>query len=274
MNEDIEDTDLDNEAESRLSPHAQAIERIAAALNPEEEEPVVEVLEPEIPEEPAVEAVQEQAHGESLEERLARVEQLNALLYQQLQTQQPQAQPEPEPSHAEPLDARSIYESLMMGDEDAGVEALEQLLNRSQPAPQFVDAAQVSQQAAEQALAQMQYINAQRDYAKANADLAADPDIWNAVVATTNRTAAQSQTYDEAFARAGNLVREHYRAKALSLGLVQESPRDDLAAKRAAKENIDNVVGSRSTRIPVPAVEKEESGSEIVAQMRKARGLT
>lgn len=274
MNEDIEDIDTDTEAESRLSPHAQAIERIAAALNPEEEESTVEASEPEIPEELEVGAAPEQAHGESLEARLARVEQLNALLYQQLQTQQSQAQPEPEQPIAEPLDARSIYESLMMGDEDDGVKALEKILNSAQSAARAVDPEAVSSYAASQALAQMQYINAQRDYAKANADLAADPDIWNAVVATTNRTAAQSQTYDEAFARAGELVREHYRAKALSLGLVQESPRDDLAAKRAAKESIDNVVGSRSTRVPAPAVENEESGSEIVAQMRKARGLT
>jgi hypothetical protein len=167
-------------------------------------------------------------------------------------------------------DARRIYESLMLGDEESGVKALTELLSkgRGTDAP-TIPVEQVASEAAEIAQARIDYNLAMRNFQQKYPDLAKDPDLNRMAVNLVNQTAPTSATYDEAFEKAATATREWVRKKVESLGLAVQSPANERLER---KQQLDNLP-TASARQPTKPAPKEESASEIVASMRTARGL-
>jgi hypothetical protein len=167
-------------------------------------------------------------------------------------------------------DARRIYESLMLGDEESGVKALTELLSkgRGTEAP-TIPVEQVASEAAEIAQARIDYNLAMRNFQQKYPDLAKDPDLNRMAVNLVNQTAPTSATYDEAFEKAATATREWVRKKVESLGLAVQSPANERLER---KQQLDNLP-TASARQPTKPAPKEESASEIVASMRRARGL-
>lgn len=186
-------------------------------------------------------------------------------------TQQPNAAPEdaapPSPDEA----AKRIYESLMMGDESEGIKALTELLTTGRQQPAIPDVEQVANQAAERARYQIEYNLAQKKFDQEFADIAKDPDLRGLAMSFLNQAVESSQTYDEAFSKAGAATRDWLAAKAASFGFVKPDT-DSRQQKIERKQQLDTPRAANA-RTPAPKEEREPTPAEIVAQMRKARGL-
>jgi hypothetical protein len=203
-----------------------------------------------------------------IEEERARLQaEAEALKHPKPQQTETQPQNTSQPSVE---DARRIYESLMLGDEESGIKALTELLTkgRGTEAP-TIPVEQVASEAAELAQRQIDYKLAMRNFEQKYPDLAKDPDLNRMTVNLVYQTAQTSTTYDEAFEKAATATRDWVRKKVESLGLSVQSPVNE---RMERKHQLDNLPTASVRQPPKPAP-KEESPSEIVAQMRRARGL-
>jgi hypothetical protein len=299
----------DNNANARrLTPHAAALESIADKLYSDEEQPQGETEDDETkppqgapqPESSAQEQMvkvkidgeekelplseiiksyqKDSAASRRLEEAAQewrRIEEERARLQAEAEAlkhpkpQQTETQPQ-NTSQPSVEDARRIYESLMLGDEESGIKALTELLTkgRGTEAP-TIPVEQVASEAAELAQRQIDYKLAMRNFEQKYPDLAKDPDLNRMTVNLVYQTAQTSTTYDEAFEKAATATRDWVRKKVESLGLSVQSPVNE---RMERKHQLDNLPTASVRQPPKPAP-KEESPSEIVAQMRRARGL-
>jgi hypothetical protein len=199
-------------------------------------------------------AAQERA---KLEQERAEFEQLIA------ERKEQPAQPENQlPDDADEM-AKKLYETLTYGDEEEGVNALKALLSgrKYEAIPQE----QIVAEAANRALLQMQYSNAERQFLKDNPEIASDATLHSMTMQALSETIPVSQTYEEAFDKAGGAVKSW---------LSKFSPKPDAVSEKAQrkqsmpKEPVKT--GAKAESFPAP---KEETASDIIANMRKARGL-
>lgn len=186
------------------------------------------------------------------------------------------AQPDPAPdgdSQATPIgedaDAKKIYDDLVSGDEEAAVKAIEKLTKgrQTEAIPPEQIAARVRQQIA--------WEDAQRRFAEDFTDISADELLRQIASNTLKETLKTSQSYDQAFREAGERTRAWARKvggrSAQGDGGQRPEP-PGLAEKQSRKERIDNptVIDARAGGKPK---EQVESPTDVIAQMRKDRGL-
>lgn len=174
-------------------------------------------------------------------------------------------------------EAKSLYESLFLQDEQAGLAAIKKLMGKvpatAQAAP---DISAIAQQAADLATQRMDWTAAQQEFAKEFPDLNSDPLLAKIADNTLQETLKTSSTYSEAFHKAGDATRKW-------LGTVTPKPQnassalpaaDAFAEKRGKKE-----AAARAAVKPAGGTAgnqqepQEESPEEIIRAMRTARGL-
>lgn len=284
--------------EPRLTPHAQAMEAIAKQLYGDDdagrqEEPEPQQPEPEKPE-PKPQTVKVKVDGEEKELSLDEVvrgyqkdatasrrleeaanlrkqaeQEWAAVQAEKAKLEKPQAAPVVEPPSSNEA-AKRIYESLLMGDEEEGVKAITELLSTGrQPA---IPMEQVADQAAERARYQIEYSLAEKKFLGDFQDIAKDPDLKQLAMNFLGQTVHTSSTYDEAFAKAGDATRDWLKSKAESMGFTYTPPQDVRLEKIERKQQLDTPRAANA-RTPRPKEEREPTAEEIIADMRRKRGL-
>jgi hypothetical protein len=120
---------------------------------------------------------------------------------------------------------------------------------------------------------QMEYRLAEREFRKEYADLAGDEELMGVTMQYLQKTAPESTTYEEAFKKAGEATRARVKALAEKFGYAPKAEVAPIKDERAErKASLDNVRTAKA-RAPVPKEEREPTASEIIAAMRKQRGL-
>ena len=179
----------------------------------------------------------------------------------------------PEPEEPSELEAKAL-EALEYGDYAEYLKLQKQMLapQASQPS-QEIDVAGIAQQAAKEARLQIEYENAEKNFFDANKHLQSDEILYRLTVSTFNTMCAESKSYQEAFEKTG---------KAMSDWIGSVSPQPQPAAitvdtamtdRQAKKDSIQAEPGRANARSAPPPATKEETASEIISNMRKARGL-
>lgn len=234
----------------------------------------VEGQEMELPIDEVVKGYQKDATASQRLEQAHRERQELEQLRQQLEEEKArfeQAQEKPveedQPS-TDAEEARRIYESLQdafeVGDQEEGVKAIEELLNgRTNAIPEQVDKDQIVNEATQHALQQIQYENAHQAFLSENEVIANDPVLYQMTMNVLKETVPLSQTYHEAFAKAGENVKQWVSG----LQKPQETTDKLERKKNMAKEP--SKAGSVATPRPE---EKPETRADIIANMRKERG--
>jgi hypothetical protein len=182
--------------------------------------------------------------------------------------------PTPEVVEDPKVKAKRLYDSLMLGSEHDGIDALTEFLApRREPERPAISAEQVASKAAEQARIQLEFKLAEREFRKEYKDLAGDEDLYQMTMQYLQKTAPESATYDEAFQKAGEATRNWVKARAEKFGYVQKQDVPAVDERAERKQSLDNVKTARA-RVPAPKEEREPTAAEIIRDMRKARGLT
>lgn len=210
----------------------------------------------------------------NLEAREAAVAQREAAMAERAAA--PAHEPAAEPSEDE---AKALYESLFLGDETQGVDAVKRLLAKREQAAAApaADVDAIAQQAATLAQRQIDWTAAQNEFAHDFSDLAGDPLLAQIASNTLQETLKTSRTYSEAFHKAGEATRKWLSTVSSKPKSTNGSttPDDSFAEKRAKKEALSKaVVQPAGGSAGGPKEEHEETPGEIIASMRKARGLS
>lgn len=260
------------------------------------EEPVAQVAEPKGS---AMRKVQfdgrEWEVTDAQYEELARMGMLaNAALhqYQYQQPQQQQYQPPPQqqsaPSLVDPELVRATVRKIQYGGEDDGADALTQLVShvvsRVPQAPQ-VDQNAIIQQAAAVAQQQAQFARDQEQIRREYGDtIFNDPQrtmlarLNVDAIRQRNAVAGINRPDIEVFREAGNLVLDALNLPRPNIDETKPAPQaapvasarsDVIERKRAAPRQTTTQIDRRA---PAPAAPRAPTNSEIVDQMRKARG--
>lgn len=171
--------------------------------------------------------------------------------------------------------AAAIYE----GDEEAAAAILEPLLEEKRRADDkdadatSVDLAAISRQVR----LDMEWDQALSAFASKNQDIAADETLVGIWQANLNAAAAQSTTPADAVAEATRLTREWLGKITPSNPKPREADVPNLEERRQRKEQAKRLDLGRPSNIAAPSDKsnndtKPQSGSDIVANMRKQRG--
>jgi len=127
---------------------------------------------------------------------------------------------------------------------------------------------EASSVATNRAVNQIQYESAFNQFKADNADLLGDETLFNMTMATFNNLCRESTSYQEAFAKTGTMMKNWIS------GIAPKSNNDDAMATRLErKQSIPAEPGRLNKKSTLPPAEKEETASDIVMNMRKARGL-
>ncbi len=143
----------------------------------------------------------------------------------------------------------------------AAANALQELFGRGDNPTINVD--EIAQQAAQQTRLQMQYDNAQQQFANDYQDIVSDPTLHQMATNVLNDAIPKSQTYEEAFKTAGDTIRQ-WRDNLTGTTTVS-----DKVALKQRLEQEPNKIGSRAE--PTPK-QKPETPADIIAAMKAARG--
>lgn len=196
---------------------------------------------------------------QALEEERAELERLRVELESKKQPLPPTENPVgnvDDPAH-------TLYQKLIYGGEDEGVEALNELLSgRKQEA---IPKEQIVAEAANKAILQMQYNNAERQFLKDNPEIAGDATLYNIAMNVLQQAIPYSRTYDEAFTTAAQETKAWLNKFSTKQEAVSEKQqRKEAMAKEPARSN------AKAESFPA---QKAETASEIIVNMRKQRGL-
>lgn len=186
----------------------------------------------------------------------------------------PPKEPAPDPADAE---ARELYDSLFSGDEAGGIEVIKKIITRPQAAPEPVNVASIASQAAELAQRQLDWTAAQKEFVKDYPDLAGDQLLAQIAENTLQETLKTSRTYSEAFHKAGEATRTWLgavSAKPANGNGSTGTPDDPFKEKRERKESLAKSVQSAGGRATPPPEAEGETPAEVIALMRKSRGLS
>lgn len=179
-------------------------------------------------------------------------------------------EPKPQSKHDRQV-YRQTAEALYSGDEDAAAEALEKLLEGRDetPAAPQIDPNALVQEAVRRTRQQMSVENARESFASEFTEIIADPvltrlaDEESAVLLRDNPEMTAKQNLMEAGRRVRNWVEAHGGGNHAPAPESQKAER-----KRAIKP-----VKAAGGKIPSKPEEKPKTRSDIVADMRKQRGL-
>jgi hypothetical protein len=163
--------------------------------------------------------------------------------------------------------ARKLYEDLTSGDEEAAIAAIKELKKGRQAEaipPETVTA---------RVLQEIDWRDAQSAFAKGYPDIVADPLLTQIASNTLTQTLKTSETYDQAFAEAGDRTRAWVRK--LNAGSTQDvdagASDPGRVDKQSRKERIDlpTAINARAAGQPQEEVAKP---STIIKEMRQGRG--
>jgi hypothetical protein len=128
----------------------------------------------------------------------------------------------------------------------------------------------VTNEAVQQIRIQADYERELQSFAERNQRIVADPVLYNMAMATLRNVCATSTTYAQAFEATEQAMNGWLERVAPSQ--VQQ-PVDDMANREARKQSIPQQPTGRNARTAQEPVEREQTPQEIIAGMRKARGL-
>ena len=160
-------------------------------------------------------------------------------------------------------------EALEIGDYDE-FDRLDEEVNSyriSKSKPQY-DEKQIITAAKEQALTQIQYESALEAFKNENKLLFQDNVLYNITMSTFNNMCQESSTYQEAFDKTGRLVKEWIGSVAPDKQGVSA-----MTDRVERKQSIPDEPGRLNAKSTPPPAKKEETASDIITNMRKARGL-
>lgn len=157
-------------------------------------------------------------------------------------------------------EAKRIYDQLFFGDDDDGVKVIDELLQRRGQDP-TINSEQVVSQAKEQVLLTIQYNDALERFKQNYPDIVQDDFLAEKAMSLLNEAAAQSKTYDEAFTKVGDDT----------MLWVNKYRQGDRQQRKAGLEDEPT---RRSVRADRPPPKKEETIADVIAEMRKSRGLS
>jgi len=177
--------------------------------------------------------------------------------------QTPQIQ-EPDKTLAELRQARR--EALEIGDYDSFDELDQQI---DQYRNQAVDTNTIVQQVTAQTKQQIDYDNALNQFVSRNNLIVNDNVLYNIAMKTFENQCANSATYQEAFSKTEQAMNEWIGKLAPGAAQVDKS----MTERVEKKKTIPSEPGRLSVKSAPPSATKEETASEIIANMRRSRGL-
>jgi len=137
-------------------------------------------------------------------------------------------------------------------------------LKKTQPS---IDVDSITQNATQTVRQQMQYESAYISFANENKSLISDPTLYNLTMGTFNEMCKESNSYQEAFEKTGKAMKDW-------IGSVSPAKVDTaMTDRQAKKDTIQAEPGRVNARSTPPPAKKEETASDIIAEMRRSRGL-
>jgi hypothetical protein len=158
-------------------------------------------------------------------------------------------------------------DALEIGDYDE-FDRLDEAIN-SRRGASVVNQEQITQQATKQALNQIQYETALEHFRSVNPKLIEDEVLYNISMSTFNNMCKESTTYVEAFAKTERLMKDWIGSVAQGETSADTAMTDRIDKKKAIRQE----PGRLNVKSAPPPAEKEETASEVIANMRRARGL-
>jgi hypothetical protein len=199
-----------------------------------------------------------------VEERERALNEREAQLSRQTQAQPDSTEPPPSTDDA----AQQFLDAMYEGEGDKAKEALKKLLPQGrQETTQQVDVNAIVPTVAQQVRAQIERDNALEKFSKDYEDIVSDPYLASVAdnFLKAELDANKDKTYGEALEEAGKQTRDWLK----KLTPTPSTTRSEILAK---KEQIDTVPTTNATSGGI-GEQKEESASETITAMRKARGL-
>lgn len=180
--------------------------------------------------------------------------------------------PEPEAKPTTTLDElrQARRDALEIGDFDE-FDRLDEELSKQRTPPNAAqyDANEIINQATQRAKNQIAYESALSTFVEKNSTIVGDNVLYDIAMKTFDNVCAESATYTEAFAKTENLMKDW-------IGRItpEQTPVDTAMTDRIdKKKSIQQEPGRLNVKSAPSPAEKEETPSEIIANMRKARGL-
>lgn len=168
--------------------------------------------------------------------------------------------------------AESLVDALFVGDKAAAVATVTQLLAGAQPA-QSLDPAAIARQVVPAVKQQLSQEEAEAQFRSDFKEVVSDPilvDVADRFFAEASAADPQ-KSYAELLTEAGNSTRNWMEARGLKPATGQ-GPRNTRQEKLEAKARTDEVRGLSRTEVKdEPQI---ETHSDVIRQMREARGLT
>ncbi|MDD5084199.1 MAG: hypothetical protein PHT88_04730 [Candidatus Moranbacteria bacterium] len=158
-------------------------------------------------------------------------------------------------------------DALEIGDYDE-FDRLDEEINRAR-SQASVNPEQITRAATEQVRNQLQYEAAFEQFKNDNYTLMSDDVLYNLSMSTFTTMCKESASYGEAFAKTERVMKDWIGSVAQAQGPVDTAMTDRIDKKKA----IPAEPGRLNARSAPPTASKEETASEIIMNMRKARGL-
>lgn len=163
--------------------------------------------------------------------------------------------------------AKNLVTSILDGEEDAAVEAVEQLLdgNNSAPTEESLNANEIASQVKQQ----MDLDSALTQFNTEYADVMTDPHLasmTNQFLATEMQS-GQHSSPDEALKAAGDATRNWMKDMGFSQETEETTTQNNRVANKQALESVPSQTASAAE-----AVEQPETAKDILSEMRKKRG--
>jgi hypothetical protein len=187
---------------------------------------------------------------------------------QQLEALRQQKQPEPENSDATYEELKKQRKlALEIGDTDE-FERIDEEISRFRVAS-IPNPNDIVEAATQRAIRQIQYNSALEDFKAKNTSIVSDPVLYNVSMSTFEEMCKSSLTYQEAFEKTGKVMKEWIDG----IAGQEKASNATMATRQARKDTIPNEPGRVNARTSPPPAQKEPTASDIVNEMRQARGL-
>jgi len=157
-------------------------------------------------------------------------------------------------------------EAMEIGDYEEFDRLDEEIANLRYKPSKEIDEDKIKQEASQTALDKIAYNDAYEKFKSSNEDLLTDRVLYQVTSDTFNQIVTQSKSYQEAFDTTAKLVREWVN------GLTPQKQEETMADRVEKKKSIPNEPGRLNVKNTLQP-EKEETPSDVIRNMRKARGL-
>lgn len=179
------------------------------------------------------------------------------------------------PAQAEPkgesnVSAKEFIASLFEGDEEKAAQALEKILGAGRAQSPTLSPDQLAAQLTPQILQQLKDESALEQFTAANADLANDPYLTDLTNQNIEDEMVGGMPYHQALEAGAKRTRDWMESMGIKKAQSDPNPTTTRNSKLVRKAAIDNVNALNKTASTT--VEPEQSVSDRIADMKKARG--